>query len=568
MPGEKDYSASGMRQRARILGFLALAVLPLAALDGLRIGQNYDEDRQAARDAALRAVQSAALSLQVFQENQVTALQALALHPELARGRDTPALAEYLQRVIKERPNWVGLGVIGADGTTLVGTAGGPRVYLGDRPYFRAAVESGQPAISSGIVGRITGRTNVVIAAPFALQGGGRGVLIAPLPVAAFARELLPIVGARGLRFAVLDGDGQLIAHSEPERVQGLVPMREAPGVGPALRGEAGTLIETLEGADTLVAYAPAGKYRWSLVATQPASSAFSAARRELAERVAVLLAMVALVGALGWILSGRLARAYEREVAARGALERALRTREDFLAAASHDLRNPLAAARSANDLLGLALRRGMLSGERLEGSVARIESACRHMAALIDSFLDVARLETGAPLDLVDADLDLVTLVREVVDEIRLMQPRHAIELTAPSRLVVRADADRLRRAVANLAGNAVKYSPGGGRIAVQLERSSDGAWVVLSVTDEGIGIPAADLVRVFERFERGSNVVGRIPGTGIGLAGARQIVEQHGGTIEVQSRLGAGTTVTVRLPCTPDTAQAPQAETKQAA
>ncbi|HEV2122284.1 MAG TPA: ATP-binding protein, partial [Chloroflexota bacterium] len=98
-----------------------------------------------------------------------------------------------------------------------------------------------------------------------------------------------------------------------------------------------------------------------------------------------------------------------------------------------------------------------------------------------------------------------------------------------------------------------NAIKYSPDGGDVVVDVSQEvvSGKAEAVLAVRDQGIGIPAEDVPRLFERFFRASNVNGRLPGVGLGLAGARQIVEQHGGTIEVTSALGKGTTFTVRLP-----------------
>ena len=111
---------------------------------------------------------------------------------------------------------------------------------------------------------------------------------------------------------------------------------------------------------------------------------------------------------------------------------------------------------------------------------------------------------------------------------------------------------DVARVQRVVANLIANAIKYSPSGGDVVVSV--SVDGDSAVLTVRDEGMGIPAADLPRVFERFHRGSNVE-RISGTGIGLAGAKDIVELHGGTIEVTSVEGRGTTVAVRLPLATD-------------
>jgi signal transduction histidine kinase len=121
------------------------------------------------------------------------------------------------------------------------------------------------------------------------------------------------------------------------------------------------------------------------------------------------------------------------------------------------------------------------------------------------------------------------------------------------------------RLVRVLDNLLANGIKYSPNGGEIEVSLARQDDGgaAWAVLAVRDHGLGIPAADRPRVFERFRRARNVVGLIGGTGIGLASTRQIVEQHGGTITVVSQEGVGSTFTVRLPLTPpgdETASAP--------
>jgi signal transduction histidine kinase len=111
-------------------------------------------------------------------------------------------------------------------------------------------------------------------------------------------------------------------------------------------------------------------------------------------------------------------------------------------------------------------------------------------------------------------------------------------------------------VRRIVRNLLLNAVKYSPQGGLIEVRVQRHEvDGSgWAVLEVRDEGLGIPARDLPHLFERFYRGENVVGRIPGTGLGLFGARQLAELHGGHIEVSSVEGQGSTFAVWLPQKP--------------
>jgi len=127
-----------------------------------------------------------------------------------------------------------------------------------------------------------------------------------------------------------------------------------------------------------------------------------------------------------------------------------------------------------------------------------------------------------------------------------------RHPIAFEDSSIELVGAwDQPRVERVVRNLMENAIKYSPNGGEIAVRLtSEERDGPWAVITVRDHGLGIAANDVSKVFSRFHRGSNV-GRIPGTGIGLASVQQIVEQHGGTIAVESAEGVGSTFTVRLP-----------------
>ena len=113
-------------------------------------------------------------------------------------------------------------------------------------------------------------------------------------------------------------------------------------------------------------------------------------------------------------------------------------------------------------------------------------------------------------------------------------------------------------------NLLSNAIKYSPAGGevRVGIRRERTSESDWAVVAVQDEGLGIPAAEVPRIFEGFHRASNVTGRIGGTGIGLATARQVVEQHGGTIGVETEEGRGSTFTVRLPLGPEERSSPEA------
>ncbi|HLH26733.1 MAG TPA: hybrid sensor histidine kinase/response regulator [Chloroflexota bacterium] len=243
------------------------------------------------------------------------------------------------------------------------------------------------------------------------------------------------------------------------------------------------------------------------------------------------------------------------RLVSEQAAAEAALRARNEMLAAVVHDLRTPLTTIHGVTQLLTRRVAGGQLPApDELERQLAQIARSTTRMTRLIDDLVDVAQLQAGHPLDLRRAPTDLVALARQAVAETQRTAERHTIRFASPEPAVVGTwDAARLERVVANLLGNAVKYSPGGGDVAVTVTREGTppDAWAVLRVRDEGLGIPAEDLPRVFERFYRGTNVAGQIQGSGIGLAGARQIVEQHGGSIAVESQEGVGSTFTVRLP-----------------
>ena len=187
----------------------------------------------------------------------------------------------------------------------------------------------------------------------------------------------------------------------------------------------------------------------------------------------------------------------------------------------------------------------------------LTRIDTTASKMGEQLDELLDLTRLQMGQGLELQRAPLDLVELVRRVAADQQQVSGLHRIGVaTGPASLQGYWDGIRLGRVLENMLSNAIKYSPAGGDILVSLtlDVTSERPMAVLSVTDYGLGIPAADLPAIFDRFRRASNVAGRIRGTGIGLASARQIVEQHGGSIEAQSVEGQGSTFIVRLPVTP--------------
>jgi PAS domain S-box-containing protein len=223
-----------------------------------------------------------------------------------------------------------------------------------------------------------------------------------------------------------------------------------------------------------------------------------------------------------------------------------ALDTRDSFIAIASHDLRSPLTALLGQADLLE---RRLLTSApEQLARRVRLIIEQAQRLNRMVDALLDISRIQSGQ-LEISVAPLDLTDLVARVVAVIQPTLSQHRLELVgAPTALRVAGDEVRLEQVLYNLIGNAVKYSPEGGAITVEVVREA--AQARLTVCDEGIGIPAEALPRLFERYYRAANA--STSGMGIGLYAAREILALHGGTITVVSTEGQGSSFTISLPC----------------
>lgn len=419
-----------------------------------------------------------------------------------------------------------------------------------------AAARGSSGAADKPLVGAakiVDGKPTVLITVP-----GGR---VVPVPTERFAQGLMQKISSPLLDMTVIDSERQAFIRGDQE-VKELTRL-EGPYVDAVVGGRTGTAVALFGERSSLIAYAPVGTYGWSVLLTEPTVSAFASARRQVLERSAVVVVILAVVGALGWTLAGRLATAYQSAVQARaeaerlsGDLKRALHARDEFLAAASHDLRNPLSTIQSAAELLERSLDEPQMR-DRVTSCADHIQSAARRMAQQLDAFLDVSRLEAGRPLELKKRKHDFMPLVRQVVQESQQTTARHRLLLEGPALLQASIDAPRMQRVVSNLIGNAIKYSPDGGEVNIKVEAHDTD--VIITVRDRGIGIPGADQSRIFERFQRGTNAEGRFAGTGIGLAGAKQIVEQHGGAITLKSQVGKGSTFTVRFPAGSEPAEA---------
>jgi len=225
-------------------------------------------------------------------------------------------------------------------------------------------------------------------------------------------------------------------------------------------------------------------------------------------------------------------------------------RMKSQFLATAAHELRTPLASVYGYAELL--LTRPGMPAPQQRE-LMGIVHRQSQVLMQLINQLLDVARLESAEGMALELKAMPLAEAVGTAVDACRLQGQERQVEVTlGPNASALQADPDKFRRVLINLLNNAFKYSQDNSRVRVQTAACTlqGRPAVAVAVADEGIGMTAEQCRRVFERFYR-ADPSGHVPGTGLGMSIVKQIVDLHGGEVEVSSHPGQGTTVTTRWP-----------------
>lgn len=228
--------------------------------------------------------------------------------------------------------------------------------------------------------------------------------------------------------------------------------------------------------------------------------------------------------------------------------LHEAERARDKFLYHVTHELRTPLTNIQAYAE----TLTRSDFDDEQTRKECYNIiMSETRRLSRLVEDILSVSQLEAGTAR-IEPGDVDLTRLLRQTVQDHLGHADEKKIDLTLelpPKPPKFRGDKQRLAVLFNNLIGNALKYTPGGGRVQVRLEVEEGN--VRVSVADNGVGIAAEDQPHVFEKFYRAAAQADEVPGTGLGLAIAREVARLHGGDIRVQSEAGRGSTFTVELP-----------------
>jgi signal transduction histidine kinase/ActR/RegA family two-component response regulator len=465
---------------------------------------------------------------------------------------------------------------------------------------MRSVAESRQTFVSNVFVGTASRRPAVIIAVPVIRDGRVRYVLDFPFEPRQFTRLLQEAALSPGWIATILDRDGGTVGRvPDPEAFVGrrASPVWVERTTGADEGFFRGSL---LSGPEVYAAYKRSKESGWVVGVAAPVELVGASARRALLVLSGGGVVLLAVASAVAVVLGKRIAdpivaladslktqtprpprrratvreieelrhaldeamarrRQLETEQLARAAAEQRAereqsenRAKDDFLAVLSHELRTPL------NSMLGWVrlLKGGGLDPGRAAHGLDVIERNVGQQARLISDLLDVSRIVVGR-LELAMQIVDLPRLAAGVAETVR--PAAEAEEITLTSRLdadagPVRGDPERLRQVIENLLGNAIKFTPRGGAIILQLER--DGGEARLSVTDNGKGISADFLPHIFERFRQADNTSTRAhAGLGLGLAIVRHLVELHGGRASAESAgEGRGATFTVTLPIVP--------------
>jgi signal transduction histidine kinase len=238
-------------------------------------------------------------------------------------------------------------------------------------------------------------------------------------------------------------------------------------------------------------------------------------------------------------------ARASAHERAAAAKLAETDHQKSEFLALVSHELRTPLTAAKGFVDTV--LLHWDGLAEDRRRELLTRASSNADELGRLVGQLMEFARSDTG-PIELVTLELGVRAAVDGALRGLAPVVADHTVDVDVPDGLSVDADADAFNHVLVNLLTNAMKFSPAGSRVVVRAHR--DGDEVLISVSDEGVGIPRDEQEHIFDRYYQSSNG-DRGRGTGIGLTIAQRFTALHGGRIWVESEPGRGATFSFTMP-----------------
>ncbi len=557
----------------------AIGLLPLALLGiwSIHVASEYRQREQERAMLDLSRALSSAVDAEL--DSTVASLSTLAHASALMEG-DIRGFYELARAHAQSQPEWLGVFLADDIGRTLFRTTtpfGAPTGEPADPPSLRLALSLHRPVVG-GIVRGKGGRAAVPVRIPVTDNRGHSYVLSAVIRpdriVHVFERQRAPSDSVMG----AIDAYGRIVARSKNQDLFVTQPI--TPGLQALMRRqgpEGAGATHTKEGDPVTTAYSSLSRYGWTVIVNSPATglrTAFLQGVGTYAAGVGISLAIcIALAYWLSWRIVaafnhlrraaaavgagrpfsvphsrirelGRMGRALEAAGHQRArhelersrllasledALEQARRAgqaKDEFLAVLGHELRNPLSPIVASLDLMDMRDE----PGARRERAIMRRQVT--HLKRLVDDLLDVSRIASGK-LNLHLRPLDLAETVRHTVAAL----PGMPITLEAPDALWIEGDDSRLVQVLNNLLSNAARF--GGTATHVSLAADGDAGLARLTVEDNGIGMDASLLSRVFEPFYQAPQPLARrTGGLGLGLAIVRKIVELHGGSISASS------------------------------
>jgi signal transduction histidine kinase len=547
------------------------------------------EMRLSAENEAQATADQVAANVAEHMRLVVAAMKTLSRSQSLARA-DLGDAYQYAKLLAADLGHHIGLAV--PDGTQLFNTRapfGSPLPRRAHATSYTQALATGQPSISNVIIGAITKRPLVTIDVPLPTPAGPR-VLGTSTDVATIGAVLERTPLKRGWKGAIVDGDGRFIARTlNPELMVGELSVPEVIAVAKSDQTRGRFSNRSHEGEDLYSFFAKVPGTPWTVVIGTPMPVFLAPLRGTLAVVAACGGAAMAVTMLVAWMLgrrldaaalrltadadalgrgdplplpgqtiaefeqveivlheAARLARRREDELAlAREVAERSAAAKNRLLAAANHDLRQPLHVFG-----LGLELLRSMLGDSKQLRVVDSLGAAQANMAGMIQSLLDIARADGDGLAPRIEP-VDLGQLVGKLVEETRPVAADRGLALRLHCRFshVVATDRELLARVLRNLVHNAIRYTPEGG-ILVGLRRRA--GTVAVEVWDTGLGIPADKLEMIWEEFYRIDTAEHRVAGgLGLGLAIVRRLSDALGCRVEVRSRSGRGSLFRVLLP-----------------
>ena len=548
--------------RAQLFAPIVVASLPLALFAAIVVfllwqqQQSQLEQQQRATARAIAAAVQRELDASVRQLRYLAGSP--ALHPQLMQ-----AFAGQAERALAVTPQWSNL-VVFDDAARQVVNLRFPKPAAPNpeaQAYVRRALETREPVISDIFTGPSSKRLVVAVTVPAVRDGRALYAVSVTLNFASFD-ALLRERATDGAIVSLWDGRQRFISRSKSaDEYRGKPP---TPQFARASKGtpEGRVRTATMEGTDILSTWTPVPSTGWTVGLGSPSAQADALLRRYLwvlaAAELLILLTALYFTRAAAKRLQHEAAerqraeserdRLFALEREARASAERASRSKDEFLAMLGHELRNPLAAMSNAVQLLEIEQARPE-DAAFARGVIAR---QTRHLTRIIDDLLDVGRVITGK-IELRRERFDVAVAVTNAVATLHGAGSDAKHELTVDVQSVtVDADRTRIEQVVINLVSNALAYTPAGGHVHVGVCR--DGADAVITVRDDGSGIRADDLERVFDLFFQAKGGLERKGGLGLGLTLVRRLVELHRGTVSVASEgIGKGATFTVRLPAT---------------